>query len=216
MKGARPSNLILQLPEIQASIEQIPARFLRLRKDEGQRCFVFTGTEPEVGTTLVAAATAMDMALHLREPVTLIETDVESPRLAGYLGVSGVPGMSELLEGRVGLDTCCRAVPGAPSLQAIPAGSPRDAVPGEMAEKGRLILEQIKERAGFVLLDAAPVVDCPETRMLVDESDGVILVMRARHTRKDVAKKALELCELTGTPVIGVVLNRFKPERFFL
>jgi Mrp family chromosome partitioning ATPase len=51
----------------------------------------------------------------------------------------------------------------------------------------------------------------PDARMLAPRADGVVLVVRAGRTSRDVARTAIERLMDDGVPITGVVLNDWNP-----
>lgn len=57
----------------------------------------------------------------------------------------------------------------------------------------------------MILLDSPPIVPIADSHFLAGLSDGVILVIRARQTRRELLQRAVE--SLGATNILGVVLN---------
>ena len=185
------------------SFERVPARVL------------FVSVEPRAGTTGIAAATALGLASNLRVEVGIIETNIERPALARHLRLMTEGGLSDILDRGMNIEQCVRsiAVQGSPDLRVLPAGSARKPFPGELASPvGQAIFEQFVQRGRYFLIDAAPILTHPETRYLLRYADGAILVLRAGHTRRKSAEKALQILADSNVPVLGTVLNRFQSE----
>ena len=73
------------------------------------------------------------------------------------------------------------------------------------------LLDQVGSRSdALVIVDAPPILEHPESKLLLGCTDQVVLVLRAGHTTRRQAKAALRLIEQSGVPVLGTVLNRFK------
>lgn len=201
------------IEDVQPLAETIWSNLLSQTGGGERTRILFTSTEDRAGTTLVCAATALGLARNTRSEVTVVETHLARPALDGYLGVEGSPGLSELLTGQAGLEQCLRSVRGCPGLTALPAGSPRHVIAGEFAAPGaRDMFEAISDRSPFVLYDAPPLLEHAESRALLRHVDGVVLVLRARSSRRSAARRTIERIEEAGVPVFGSVLNRFKSE----
>lgn len=174
---------------------------------------LFTGTAPGEGVTVAAAAAAIGLARHQRAATSLVETDLQRPALAGYLDLPQGPGLSELLAGEASLDEALVRVPGCPDLTVLGAGGARRAEPGEFAsDLAEGILGRLVGPSRFTILDAPPITTHPEVRSLVRHADAVVLVLRARSSRKADAEAAAAVLEQVGLPLLGTVLNRFKPD----
>ncbi len=180
----------------------------------GPTCVLFTAPEARAGTSLLAAATAIGLAQHQRVPVCLLETNVRRPALAAWLGLAPA-GLSDVLDGRAELEDCLQEPRGCPGVLVLPAGTARDASPGEFATGNMdALLAALARRCRYLVLDAAPVLEHVETRRLLHVADAALLVLRARVTRRDDAERAHELLLESGTPVLGTIFNAYRPEGF--
>lgn len=167
----------------------------------------FSGAEPGAGNTVIAAATALGLVQHLRVPVCLVETDVERPSLAAFLGLSAI-GLSDVLDGRARLEDAVQSPLGFPDLHVLPAGSARSAVSGEFSTaRMRSILAELGELGRYVVIDAPPLADRLESRLLLQESQGAVLVLRAHETRATSAAKAQKILLESGVAVLGSIFN---------
>lgn len=72
------------------------------------------------------------------------------------------------------------------------------------------LIETLRQRFDYVILDSAPVVSYPDSVALNRYMDGVILVVRAGKTRWEVVQKGQASMEKAGANILGVVLNRRK------
>jgi Mrp family chromosome partitioning ATPase len=62
----------------------------------------------------------------------------------------------------------------------------------------------------WVILDGPPVTQYPDAASLVAAAGGAVLVLRAEHTRWEVADEARRVLENSGVDILGAVLNRRK------
>lgn len=185
---------------------------LRPNPDRGPSV-VFGAPRRDAGTTLVAAAAALGLARNLRVEVTLVEADLREPSVAGYLGLSPGPGLSEVLLGEAELDGVLRSVPGCPWMRVLQGGRARESPPGEFATaEARALIARLVGDGSYVVFDSPPILDHPESRVLLEYVDGLVLVLRARTTLTRDARRALELVEQVGVPVLGAVFNRYKSD----
>ena len=60
----------------------------------------------------------------------------------------------------------------------------------------------------FILLDTPPILAFADARVLCPKVDGVVLVVRAGHTPKDMIRRARFLLDKSGANILGMVLNR--------
>jgi Mrp family chromosome partitioning ATPase len=207
------SPLQQAIEDVQPLAETIWSNLAALTPEGERARILFTSTEERAGTTLITAATALGLARNTRAQVTVVEAHLARPAMAGYLGIEPVPGLSDLLVGQSSLEQTTRDVPGCSGLTAIPGGTPRHVIAGEFAADGaREMLELIAARDRYVFFDAPPLLGHAEARALLQHVDGVVLVLRARASRKSVARRTIERIEESGVQLLGSVLNRFKSE----
>ena len=174
---------------------------------------LFTAAEPGAGTTLLAGVVAWELSQNLRQRTVLVEANVRRPALATYLGLGPVVGLSDVLDRRAELDGCRLSLPQAQGLEILAAGTTRAPVPGELVTPlAREILVELAREADVLVVDAPALSEGPETRLLFDQVDGVVLVLRARRTAKADAKRAAAQVEAAGLPILGAILNRYRPE----
>jgi protein-tyrosine kinase len=85
-------------------------------------------------------------------------------------------------------------------------------LPAEVFE-GRAVehlLAELKQKFDFIIFDAAPVIEFPDSYALAPKVDGIILVVEAEKTSIEDAQRAKRNIEQAGGHLLGVVLNRRK------
>ncbi len=181
------------------------------RNEERVR-ILFTSPQHGAGTTTIACATALGLARNMNEKVALVETNLYTPAMSTYLGLPPAPGLTDCLDGKVETAEAIRnsQVDG---LYVLSGGSPRTPRPGELISKkaGAIFAAAVEDRR-YVLIDAPPVVDHPEANIQLEFADYVVLVIQARMTKSGVARRAMRMIHRSGTPVLGVIVNRFQSD----
>jgi len=215
-----PSNgharsALRQLEELPGITDVVWATVMRLASEPLPTSVLFTAVDARAGTSVLASATAIGLAQHQRVPVCLVETNVQCPAVAGYLGLESV-GLSDILDGHAELEDCLQEPHACPGLLVLSAGTARAPVPGELTtELLTSILARLKQRCRYLVLDAAPVLDRVESRLLLRHAHAVVLVLRARATRLKDAERAHDILTESGTPVLGAIFNAYRSESFF-
>lgn len=209
-------------PEPARWLEELPgipdivwAALTRLAGRSAPTSVLFTAAEARAGTTLLAAATAVGLAQHRRVPVCLVETNFLRPALARYLGLED-RGLSDVLDGRAELARCLQEPRGCPGLLVLPAGAARAPSPGEFSGAVmRATLAELEQRCQFLILDAPPVLQHVETRLLLGHADASVLVLRARATLRADAERAHDILAESRTLLLGSIFNEARAERLF-
>lgn len=199
------------LSRLNSIVDPIWTEISRQPFDRTPARILFTSTQRGAGTTSIAAATAIGLARNLRVNVALVETNLQSPALANYLGIQSEVGLSDVLDGRVDIERATRRLEavGELRLHVLSAGSARLCLAGEFAtQAAKTALTKLGETCKYVIIDAPPIFDHSETRLLLREVEAAVLVLRAGSARRDDAQRAVREIQESGVRVIGTVLNR--------
>jgi Mrp family chromosome partitioning ATPase len=70
------------------------------------------------------------------------------------------------------------------------------------------LLEQLRNRYEFIILDTAPLLALADARTLAAKCDAVILLCGWRKTPEDALKSAIRLLRAAGAPLTGISLTR--------
>lgn len=102
---------------------------------------------------------------------------------------------------------------GISNLRLLPSG-PLPPNPSELLGSRRMteLIDQLKELADLVLFDSPPIIAVTDAAVLATKMDGVLLVIKAGKTKRELAKKAKELLEKVNANLLGVVLNNVRYE----
>jgi len=152
------------------------------------------------GRSITAVNLALTAAREGRE-VALVECDLRRPSLAGLLDLAPRGGLAEVVEGKVELAQSLSRVDG---VMVLCAGEARD--PGAVVRNPRLGMTLDTLRASFplVVLDVPPALALADAGRLAALADGVLLVVKAGETPRDVVRMAVETL---GPNLLGLVLN---------
>ncbi len=179
----------------------------------GPTRYLFVSPRRNSGTTLVTASAGLGLARNLREPVVLAELNTERPALASYLAAGEGPGVGELLAGAAEPGYCRIEVGDLDRLQVFAAGEPRVLSPGDFAhERMDRVARDFEARGQYVLYDAPPLLEYPGSLLMVDQVDGVVLVVRGRETEKPDLDRCMELLDQAGAKVAGMIFNRYESD----
>lgn len=159
------------------------------------------------GKTTVSANLSAVMAQGVDSAVILIDADLRRSSLSAALGLRGRAGLADLLVGK-GAVKDLLAQTEIENLKILPAGS-HPSNPAERIASARMrdLLEHLKEQyeGGYVIIDSTPLVATSEPGVLIELVDGVLLVVRAEKTRRDIVRR--ELKSIDPEKMLGVVLN---------
>lgn len=180
-------------------------------QDRTARCLLVTSADESEGKSSVARHFAVTLASS-GAAVVLVEADMRRPTASRKLGIDGRSmGLSNLLVSNLRVRHLLLKPLGPDStLSVLPAG-PVPARPADLLRTPRAaeVLEQLREQAEIIIVDAPPLLAVADTRALLQlpQIDGVIMVGRVRVTRRDRAAEARRVLRQSGRRVIGLVVN---------
>lgn len=174
---------------------------------EGRRhgvTVVVTSPRPGTGTTTVAVNTALAFASLGRE-VILVGADLHAPRMHECLGLAPAPGLLDVLDGDSTTETALQRT-ARPNLKVLTTGQRMMGSRDLHVDHLRLALAQLVARA-VVIVDAPPLLTCPESLVLTHEADAVLLVADLRTGTRSDAVDGVGLMHDLPTKTAGWVVN---------
>lgn len=171
------------------------------------RSVLVTSCMPGEGKTKVALNLSAAIAKGLDDSVILVDADLRKKSLSSLLGLRNTLGLSDVLAGRAGIQEALINTE-FKGLKILPAGvNPLN--PAELiASMGmRNLAQHLKEISNnsYILIDSTPIVSTSEASIISQMVDGVIVVILADKTRRDVVKRELNI--INPEKILGVVLN---------
>jgi capsular exopolysaccharide synthesis family protein len=182
------------------------ARTKILRHHWRPRSLVVSSAQAEDGKSISSINLAGCLALKPNTNVLLVDADMRRGQAASLLGVPEEPGLSDILLGRCEpADAIVRLQPFS-GLFFLPRG-PRPANAAELLDspRWRSLAALLRREFHFLVFDAPPVGLLADFDLILDTSDGVVLVIRPDHTNRTLCLKVLE--SLPSEKLIGVLLN---------
>jgi len=140
--------------------------------------------------------------------VIIADADFHRPTLHRTAKTSNERGFSDLLAGTEDLSHSLTEI--SDGVRLAPRGSGLT-VPARTGLGSRRLVEVLagmSAEADYVLIDSSPALLIPENLYVAAAVDGIILVADSGSTRPRDLLQAKEVLEHSGTPVIGVVVNR--------
>lgn len=176
--------------------------------DRPLHTLMVTSPAPSEGKSMTSANLAAAVARAGRQ-VILVDADLHRPRLHRVFNLTNNVGVtSALLADHPSIEGLLQETQ-IPGLRVLTAG-PLPPNPAELLGSSRMkdLIAALNAHADMVILDTPPVVALADAAILSTHTDGVLLVLDAAHTRREVARRALASLGQVKARVIGVLLNR--------
>jgi capsular exopolysaccharide synthesis family protein len=187
-----------------------------LGPEDKRKVTLFTSAIPGEGKTLVSVNFALAAAGQGKR-VLLIDLDLRRPNVQKVLGVSPGntdSGVTGYLSGKTSFDESLTRNIGGDGLDLMLAGA-RTPNPGELLNGNLLtsLIAEAREKYDVIVLDTAPLLAVPDTRVLARYADNVCLVVRAEYVPKGATERVMRLLAADRTPLAGLILNSFVERR---
>ncbi len=212
ISGVTPGNEVALLASGQ-SIASEAYRILRTNLqfagiDRPLRTLMISSPAPGEGKSLTASNLGAAFA-QTGQRVLLVDADLHRPRLHRIFGLRNNVGLTTaLLEVRPAVDGLLQETK-VPGLQVLTSG-PLPPNPAELLGSARMreLIQTLLAAADIVIFDTPPVTALSDAAIMSSQVDGVLMVMGAGETRREVARRALGALERVNARVIGALLNR--------
>lgn len=183
----------------------IRSKLVRLKAQRPLTTVAVTSAMVGEGKSTTSANLAAVLAQSIGQRVVLIDCDLRRPALHRVFGCLIGPGLSDVLGQGRAVDEALRPLEGG-RLLLLPSGSPPPN-PTELLGSDAMdqLLDRLRSRFDFVIMDVPPILPLADPFVLGCKADGIIMVVRAGCTPREVV--AMSLDNLPRDRVIGVVLN---------
>ncbi|MFO0594787.1 MAG: polysaccharide biosynthesis tyrosine autokinase [Myxococcaceae bacterium] len=190
----------------------VRTNLLFMSPDKPFRRMAITSSGPQEGKSTTAINLGIAMA-QSGNRVLLIDTDMRRPRLHKAFGVANEFGVSSLVVGEGKLDDAIKSTE-VPGLFLMPCG-PIPPNPAELLHTRAFseLLEKLGERFDRIILDTPPVGAVSDAVVLSTQVDGVVMVLKAGQTNRDLARRTVRALQDVKATIYGAVLNDVNLEK---
>ena len=172
----------------------------------GSRSYLITSATVGEGKSTVACYLALTLAT-VKKKTLLIDGDLRRPSVHKLFNLYLEDGVTEVADGGTTQNRAYKST-SVPTLQVLTAGRLTQN-PSSYYESGAMarILETAKSQFDFVIVDCAPVMPVVDPIVIAREVTGVLMVVKAGVTHRDLVKDATKVLQKSNAPILGVVLN---------
>lgn len=179
---------------------------------KGCKKVAFTSSTKSEGKTVTSINVASALAQQVDTKVLVVECDLRRPRVNTALKIEPTPGLTNYLNDECSLEDIIRDTK-IDNLKAIAYGAippnPSELLASEaMAD----LIKTAEKEYDYIIFDTPPVGIVIDAVPILKASDGVVIVARNNSTTYPELAKTVETVERTDAKIIGVILNRVKPQ----
>lgn len=173
--------------------------------DDEYRVIVVTSSVPGEGKSTTSGNLAIALA-QSGNSVLLVDCDMRKPSIHKKFKISNAAGTAELLLRKKSFEEVANNYN--ENLTIITAGKiPPN--PSEMLASRAMtaFIEEMKKEFKYIILDTPPLQAVTDAQVLSTKADGVLLIVRAGSTKREMVFNSVDLIKKVQGKVIGTVLN---------
>ena len=198
-------------PEVAESFRVTLASLMR-ENGAGNRpqTILVTSPRPAEGKTTIASNLGVALAETGRR-VLLVDADCRRPFLHKMFGVPNTWGLTNILAGDSEISDQLGIPTRFPGLMLLPNGPPPESV-SRVLYSPRLgkFFQWARGNVDLILIDAPPILEVADARVISEFADGAVLVLRSGSTARADALQAYQQLYEDGTLLLGTVLNDWR------
>ena len=206
--GERSELVTLHSPRCAASeaCRGIRTSILFSSAESTPQVILVSSSGPQEGKTITTTNLAITMA-QSGSKVIILDCDMRRPRIHEIFQLSGEKGLSNILAGDCNV-TEAVAHTRIPNLDTIICG-PIPPNPSELLGSSRMtrLLDILRKHYARIIIDSSPIVAVTDSVILVRFADGIVLVVRAGETPREIVKNGLGQLQAVNGRILGAVLN---------
>ena len=175
-------------------------------KKDNCKVFAFTSPDQGDGKSLITLNTAITLCNDKSSKVIVLDCDFRKASINKTLGFVPDKGLADYLNGDASFkESSFYGI--VPRLTIIPVGNrPKNSYELLSSEKAKEFISFLKRKYDYILIDTPPVLAFPDAHIVSAMSDGVIVILDAKKTKKSSIKHAVEA--LKDCNLLGCIMNR--------
>ena len=174
-----------------------------------------TSATPQEGKTITTLNLGFTFAELRNRRVVIVEADLRLPQFEKMISLPSLPGLTDLLEGRVDLSQAVHRLAN-DRLHVITAGqrvNNRRAVQLLSSSKMVSLIQTLRNSYDHVIIDTPPVIELADAGILGTISDEVMLIVRMNRTPRPLVEQAIRTLTSYNAVVGGVIATDRPPQR---
>ncbi len=186
---------------------RLHVRLLREAESQALHTLQFTSSRRGEGKSTTSSHLALTMARHMEGRVIYVDCDLRKPRVHEIYGLPQAKGMTDLMRGVLPMKAVMKDTP-QKNLKIITSGrvisGPSKLFDPKVIET---TFDAIKAEADLVVVDSPPLLPVSDPLLLAPHMDGVVLVVMAGRTPRQVVRRSRELLQDVDARILGAVVN---------
>lgn len=165
---------------------------------------------PGEGKTTIALALAQNMAV-MGKKVLLIEGDMRRRVFSEYFKAGSKAGLGAVLSGQASASDAIFTDSNTGADVLLGDASLKNAADLYSSQAYRDLMVEVRGKYEQIIVDTPPVLIVPDARIIAQQGDAIVFVVKWDSTSKQQVSQALGLFESVNQAVSGLVLNQINP-----
>jgi capsular exopolysaccharide synthesis family protein len=176
------------------------------------KVILVVGCSEREGVTYVTANLGRMLASTAGAPVLCLDANFHDPGLSRVFQTHDGLGLADVYDNGRPRDLSSILQPGDTNNLYVLGTGKRRVSPVSFFDSSEFeaLLAALRRTFRFVVVDGAPMLKHPDAIHLAGRVDGVVVVVRYKHLKREVIRKGIEMIESINAPILGAVLNRRK------
>jgi Mrp family chromosome partitioning ATPase len=183
-------------------------RIFLAQTQEEQRMVAFAAVDKGGGCSQIVARVAESLTNNVRGSICVVEANLRSPSLPSIFGTTNHYGLTDAVLKEGPIRTFTKPLY-SDNLWLLSSGSlTGDSTRLFHSERLKARLCELRKEFDYVVIDAPPLARYADAVTLGQISDGLVLVLEAHATRREVAQSIASNLQAAKVKVLGAVLNK--------
>jgi capsular exopolysaccharide synthesis family protein len=193
--------------------ENYRAIFTHLKNNlskDNSNVIALSSSQQNEGSSVTVLNLAVVMARDFNKKVLVIDANLKKPSIDVLMNLKLVGGLSDILTSNVEWEGFVQET-SVSNLSVITVGKEvHNSV--ELLHSSRLktFLEKAKHKFDYVLCDTPALIPFADTKIISPSVDGIVLIIKARKTRREVVDRAEDILKELHCRVFGYILTEIE------
>jgi capsular exopolysaccharide synthesis family protein len=181
---------------------------IKIKLGEGKKgAVLFTSSVSGEGTTTVCSNVSRALAKFCPGNILLLDCNALHPEIHRLFRTESGPGLTDILMGKIHWEDAVRKS-NVRNFYVLPFGQPLQEPLSLLGSEGMgRLLNVLKTNFDFILIDSPPILQSTEAELIAPWVEGVVLVINAHTTRREVVMRAAERM-IQQKEFLGAVFNQ--------
>ncbi len=180
--------------------------------DSNHKVLQFTSTLPSEGKSTFVSNIAF-LLQQKEKKVILLDLDLRRPKINRAFTVPNENGITDYISGKITLEEAIKHSDEV-GIDFMVAGESTNLVTNVLeSQKMKELIDKLKERYDYVLLDTPPVIAVSDAIIISKLSEAVIFIVAQGKAKKSLVKDAIQTLKKYDVNIIGIVFNQVKMDQ---